>query len=256
MHYLNDRTCATSLWLVLALALLVAPVPWTAHAQDPVATPTPDSLMNDLRSDDPVKRVAAIAAASAFGDPQAVTALFDLLANPDQRVGLYAAQALGALASPENLPALREGMRHPNPDVRWRTALALGELGDQRAVPVLARAMDDPEVLVHRTAADSLVKLGGPAASSALVRALDSSQPSVVNAAMNGLTAMGKTAVTPLAIGLSVGNAKRRANSATMLGYIGDPRALPALQTSAEIDADPAVRAEAEWAIEQINKKN
>ncbi len=128
-------------------------------------------------------------------------------------------------------------------------------MGDPRAVPPLARALSDPEVLVHRTAAESLVKLGGPAATGALVRALGSSKPSVVYAARNGLVETGKPAVTPLVIGLSVGNAQRRANAATLLGYIGDARAVPALRTAAQIDADETVRAEAQWAIDQITRK-
>ena len=250
------RSAILSTW-VLRLTLLVALMclgpAGVVLADDPI--PTPESLIEGLSSDDPAIRAAAIAGLAALGDPSAASALFDLLADPDPRLGLYAAQAIGALASPENLPILREGLNHSNSDVRWRTALILGEMGDPRAVPALARALSDPEVLVHRTAAESLVKLGGPAATGALVRALGSSKPSVVYAARNGLVETGKPAVTPLVIGLSVGNAQRRANAATLLGYIGDARAVPALRTAAQIDEDETVRAEAQWAIDQITAK-
>ncbi len=64
---------------------------------------------------------------------------------------------------------------------------------------------------------------------------------------------MGKAAVTSLSIGLATGNAQRRLNSASLLGYLDDPRALSALRAAATSDADPQVRAEALWAIEQIN---
>jgi len=244
------RACYLALVAVMALATMS----WPVLADDP--TPTPSALVDDLQSSDPASRAAAVAGLAALGDARAAQALFELLADPDQRVGLYAAQALGELASPENLPILRTGMRHRNPDVRWRTAFALGEMGDPRAIPALATALDDPEVLVHRTAAESLVKLGGPGAAGALARALGSSTPSVVNAAGNGLTQMGDMAVIPLTIGLSVGDARRRANSATVLGYIGSPQALPALRTAVALDTEDSVRAEAEWAIGEINKKN
>ncbi len=148
-----------ALMIVLLCCALTAPV-W---ADDP--TPTPGSVFANLNSDEPEVRAEAVIALMAFGDASAADRVFALLADPDPRVGLYAAQALGALASPENLPALREGLRHASPEVRWRTALVLGEMEDVRAVPALARALDDPEVLVHRTAADSLVKIGGAAGS-------------------------------------------------------------------------------------------
>jgi HEAT repeat protein len=250
------RNTVLSTWglrlALLVMLVFVGPV-GAVLADDP--TPTPESLIEGLSSEDPAVRVEAIAGLAALGDPTAASALLDLLADPDPRLGLYAAQAIGALASPENLPILREGLNHRNSDVRWRTALILGEMGDPRAVPALARVLDDPEVLVHRTAAESLVQLGGPAAIGALVRALGSSKPSVVYAAKNGLLEAGKPAVTPLAVSLSVGNAQRRANAATLLGYIGDSRALPALRTAVEIDEDETVRSEAQWAIDQITTK-
>jgi HEAT repeat protein len=239
---------------VLIAALLVIVWAPAVSADDP--TPAPGSVIADLNSEDPQVRAEAVAALMVFGDPSAADALFDLLADPDPKVGLYAAQALGALASPENLPALRDGLRHRNPNVRWRTALVLGQMGDARAVPALARALDDPEVLVHRTAAESLVNIGTPAAASALVRALGSGTESVAYAARNGLVQMDQSAVTPLAIGLSTGNSRRRLNAASLLGYLADPRALSALRAAATSDADEAVRAEAQWAINQINNRD
>lgn len=146
-------------------------------------------------------------------------------------------------------------MRHPNPDVRWRAALVLGGLGDPRAIPALSRALRDPEVLVHRTAAESLVQIGGPGAASALTRVLGDSRPSLVNAAMNGLQQMGETAVTPLMIALYSEDAQTQHNAATVLGYIGSPRAVPALEYAAH-DAEPEVQEEAKWALEQIAKRS
>jgi HEAT repeat protein len=215
-------------------------------ADDPI--PTPDTLVAGLSSEDAEVRAMSVAGLAALGDPSAAAALLDLLADPDPRVGLYAAQAIGTLASPENLPILREGMSHGNPDVRWRTALILGEMGDPRT-PSLARAMSDG-VLVHRTAAESLVKLG------------DRQQPARwciwgsnrcrCSMPKNGLVQMGEPAVVPLSIGLSLGGAQRRTNAATVLGYIGSPRALPALRAAVAIDSDESVKTEAQWAIDQI----
>jgi HEAT repeat protein len=247
-----------SLKLLVTLGLLIMTGfhgPRLASADAPIEVTLPEPLARELTSPNPDDRAAAVQAIGLWGNPAAVAVLFNQLADPDQKVGLYAAQALAELASPENLPALRAGMRHPNPDVRWRVALVLGGLGDARAIPVLAGALQDPDVMVHRTAAEGLVQIGGPAAASALARALDSPQPSIVQAAMNGLLAMGESAVRPLIIALYSDSTQSRLNAATILGYIGGPEAIPALQ-EATSDPEPAVRVEANWALDQIRKKS
>jgi HEAT repeat protein len=242
--------------LLATLVLLVLagfPASRLAHADEPVEVNLPEPIAAGLASSNPDERASAVQAIRLWENPAAVTVLLDQLADPDQKVGLYTAQILGELASPENLPALRVAMRYPNPDVRWRVALVLGEMGDTRAIPTLARALQDPDVLVQRTAADALVQIGGPAAASALIRALDNPQPSIVNAAMNGLLELGDPAVRPLIIALYSNSHQTRLNSATILGYIAAPEARPALK-AATSDPDPAVRAEAQWALDQIRK--
>jgi HEAT repeat protein len=199
-------------------------------------------------------RARTVQAIRAARDTAAVPALLEHLADPDQAVGLYIAQALGELATDDALDTLRAALRNPDPNVRWRAALALGERRDVNAVAVLSRALRDPEILVQSSAAEALAQIGTPEAAETLVAALTSAQDSVVHNAMNALQTIGEAAVPALAKALEANNPSLRKNAATTLGYIASPRALPALQ-SAAADPDDGVRAEVAWAIAQLQNK-
>jgi HEAT repeat protein len=63
---------------------------------------------------------------------------------------------------------------------------------------------------------------------------------------------IGEPAVPALTLDSS-SNAVSRQNAATVLGFIGSPKAGAALQL-AVVDANPEVRSEAEWALAEINR--
>jgi HEAT repeat protein len=243
--------------LLFVLVTLVVPGAWgvsTSHAARPSAPAFWEPEYDALRSPDPEVRAQAVKKLSVTKDPRAAQVLLLYLGDPDQKVGLYMAQTLGNLAEEDALAALRFALWDPDPNIRWRAAMALGDQGDPQAVPGLARLLQDPEKLVQNVAANALAQIGTPEAVEALAEGLGSPEPSTVNNTMNGLQRLGPGALPALTSILKLGNPQARRNAATLLGYLADPQAAPALQQAAR-DQDVEVRAEARWALEEITKK-
>jgi HEAT repeat protein len=244
---------------LLALVLILVGVPgfWGAHTSEAARNTAPDLWEPEyegLRSPDPEVRAQTVKSISVTKDPHAVPVLLLYLGDPDQKVGLYMAQALGSLAEEDALAALRLALSDPQPNIRWRAAMALGEQHDAAAVPGLARLLQDPEALVQNVAANALAQIGNQDAVDALAAGLASPEPTTVYSTMAGLQRLGADAVPTLTAILKSGTAQARLNAATLLGYIADPQAVPALQQAAT-DANPDVRAEAQWALGEIKKQ-
>ena len=243
--------------LVFILVLLAVPGVWGVPVSQAARMPAPalwEPEYEGLRSPDPEVRAQTVKKVSVTQDSHAVPVLLLYLGDPDQKVGLYMAQALGNLAEEDALAALRAGLLDPDPNIRWRAAMALGEQQDALAVPRLARLLLDPDKLVQNVAANALAQIGSPEAIDALAAGLGSAQPSTVNSTMNGLQRLDIAAVPVLTSILKSSNALARRNAATLLGYIADSQAVPALQQAAS-DPDADVRAEAQWALGEIRKK-
>ena len=148
------------------LALLVSAVApqgaWAAPRSDVTsdARQAPDYPALDDPSPD--VRAAAVQAIRQAKDVDAVPALVAHIEDPNERVGLYIAQALAELAPPDVVPLLLVPLLRSDASGRWRAAYVLGERKEPRAVSVLARALQDDEVLVASTAAAALAKIGTP----------------------------------------------------------------------------------------------
>jgi len=246
-------------WIRLLLLLVVVAAipgvwgPWTGHAAGMPAPVFWEPEYEGLRNPDPEVRAETVRQISVTRDQNAVPVLLLYLGDPDQRVGLYMAQTLGNLAEEDALAVLRMALGDPDPNIRWRAAMALGEQGDAAAVPRLGQLLQDPDKLVQNVAANALTMIGTREAIDALTAGLGSTQPSTARNTMNGLLKLGGAAVPALASILGSGNTQARLNAATVLGYIADPRAAPALrQAAADPDAD--VRAEVQWALGEITK--
>ena len=243
--------------LVIVLVLLAIPGGmglWTSQAARVPAPALWESEYEGLQSPDPKVRAQTVKQMSVTQDSHAVPVLLLYLGDPDQKVGLYMAQTLGNLAEEDALAALRTALWDSNPNIRWRAAMALGEQRDAQAVPRLARLLQDPEKLVQNVAANALAQIGSPEAIDALAVGLGSAEPSTVSNTMNGLQRLGSAAVPALTSILKSSIPEARHNAATLLGYIADPQAGPALQQAAS-DPDADVRAEAQWALGEIRKK-
>ncbi len=243
--------------LALGLVLIGASGLWGVQTSQAARVAAPELWEPEyegLRSPDPEVRAQTVKQLGVTRDPHAVPVLLLYLGDPDQKVGLYMAQTLGGLAEADALAVLRRALGNPDPNIRWRAAMALGEQRDAAAVPGLARLLQDPEKLVQNVAAHALARIGTKDAIDALASGLASAEPSTVSNTMNGLQQLGSAAVPALVSILGSDSVKARLNAATVLGYIADPQAVPALQQAAS-DPDPDVRAEAEWALGEIKNK-
>jgi HEAT repeat protein len=218
-------------WLIGAMlvGLLLAgmlQVAWAAPHAGFSQSPLAQSDYPGLDNPDPAVRAETVQVIRKAQDADAVPALLAHLEDPDQRTGLYIAQALVELAPPDAMALLQRHVFSDNPDGRWRAAFVLGERLDPRATSVLARALHDDEVLVTRTAAEALAKIGTPGAISALITSLGSPRPSEAHAAMNGLLFLGDAAVPALAQIMEAGERQAEYRAATVLEAIGTPLAL------------------------------
>ena len=174
-------------------------------------------------------RAAAVQAIRKAKDADAVPALVAHIEDPDERVGLYIAQALADLAPPDVVPLLLVPLLRFDANGRWRSAYVLGERKEPRAVSVLARALTDDEILVASTAAGALAKIGTPAAIAALIGSLTSERPAEVHTAMNGLLTLGDAAVPALTEALEAADSHVELHASQVLEAIGTPAAMAAL---------------------------
>ncbi len=154
-------------------------------------------------------------------------ALRQALRDKDAMVAGDAARALGALgprAGP-SIPALVETLAHENPYVRVYAAEALASIGPQAAVATqdLASALGDPMAGVRWAAAEALASIG-PAAQSAVPRLIAALKDEFLYV---------------------------RICAAGALGSIG-PKAQTAREALRAAAKDPALRSEAEWALNRI----
>lgn len=231
---LSNRLHGAHRWWGLAivaglLLAAVGPATWAAPAAIPARTVLAESSYPGLDSPDPAVRAAAVQEIRRVRDVAAVNALIEHLDDPDQRVGLYIAQALVELADNDSPMQLTRALAGDDANGRWRAALVLGERREFRAVPLLARTLHDREVLVARHAAEALAKIGTWAAVKELTDSLGSPWPSEVHAAMGGLLLMGNAAVSALTLALDSGIIQVELNAATVLEAIGTPAAWAAL---------------------------
>lgn len=225
----TGKRSAQRSWLLLALATLIL----AAAVRGAGAAPPVSALPNVRQAPDypaledpnPDVRAEAVQAIRKARDAEAVPALVAHIEDPDERVGLYIAQALVELAPPDVVPLMMVPLMRADASGRWRAAYVLGERKEPRAVSVLARALADHEVLVSRTSAVALAKIGTSRAIVALINSLTSERPAEVHAAMNGLLTLGDAAVPYLAKALESSDRRAEYYASVVLEAIGTPAA-------------------------------
>ena len=174
------------------------------------------------------RRFAADALIDLAPDTESIQpALRRSLRDEDSEVAGDAARALGALgpkASP-SVRALVTTLAHENPYVRVYAAEALATIGPQAGIATkdLAGALDDPIPGVRWAAAEALASIG-PAAQSAVPRLIEALTDEFLYV---------------------------RICAAGALGSLG-PKAQAAREALREAANDPAMRDEAEWALNRI----
>ncbi len=192
--------------------------------------------------------------------PAAIPLLVDLLRHESVAIRREAADAFIDLTPhTESIqPALRRALRDEDSNVAGDAARALGALGP-RATPsvgALVKTLSHENPYVRIYAAEALASIGPKAAAATndLSRALRDPIPGVRWAACEALSNIGPgaySAVPQLMEALKDQFLYVRIFAATALGSIG-PKARAATEALKAAANDPALRNEAEWALNRI----
>ena len=193
--------------------------------------------------------------------PPAIPLLVELLRNERTSFRRFAADFFIDLAPHTEpiQPALRRALRDEDVVVAGDAARALGALGNRaspsvRALVTTLRSHDDPYVRIY--AAEALASIGprAAAATNDLATALGDPIPGVRWAAGEALSSIGpaaSSAVPQLIDALQDKFLYVRICAASALGSIG-PKAHAAREALKVAAYDPALRSEAEWALNRI----
>ena len=178
-------------------------------------------------------------------------ALAALLQSPDASATrkAAAARALGLLGDPSRIDTLLAAAQNHDVQVANAAVESLGVLHAETAVPTLVTMMAETQAASLSSVADALAAIGTPDALAALHSALDNSEMTPArHAAMGALERLGSEAVPGLLDLAASGSAVTQRNAVEMLGWIADPAAVDSLAVALQA-ADPAVRAQAAWAL-------
>jgi HEAT repeat protein len=156
----------------------------------------------------------------SLSHPPVLTALLELLSDPEPVVRSAAADSLGYAPAGEATQALAGALSDPSPKVRERAAWSLGSLRDEQAVEALIQALADKEPHVRFAAARALGNAGNGRAERPLVAALSNEEePDIRAAAAWALGQIGSAgAAHPLIAALSDSHEKVREEVAAALG--------------------------------------
>lgn len=201
-------------------------------ARIPSATPL---LIKTLNTAHPMirGRVAEIFAINK--DRQAVPALLEALRGEYFTVRSRAALALGKIGEPKAIQPLFHALKDTEDEVRSAACLALGYFKDPSTFDDITNVLlDDPKIEVRQAAARALGNTGHPAALPYLLEALHDSywwyeREYAASELLLAIEKMGVAAVNPLIEALQDKEGTVRKFAATLLGKLGDPRAIEPL---------------------------
>ena len=230
------------------------------------ATPSFSQLIDNLNNLDTEVHWNAINSLAELGDPRAVPILIaELKKDLSERKGYSMAiiPALGQLNDERAIPILTLSLNKR--DDHWlgrsSAALALGDLKAKQAVPDLIQAawMSD----TRNAAIIALANISDPETIDILISSFyPGEEAETKTAAIKSLVSMGKTIVPQLIKKLDIDNPEQaiatieeRAGIISVLGLIGDHRAIDAI-TKSMTDPSPIVRQSAKKALQVLTKAN
>jgi HEAT repeat protein len=201
-------------------------------ARIPSAAP---ALIKTLQTAHPVirGRIAEIFAINK--DRNAVPALLEALEGEYFTVRSRAALALGKIGDPKTIKPLIGLLKDPEDEVRIAACLALGFFKDPSTFDDITNVLlDDPKIEVRQAAAKALGNTGHPAALPYLIEALHDpfwwyEREYAAGDLLRAIEKMGIAAVHPLIEALQDKEGTVRKFAATLLGRLGDPRAIESL---------------------------
>jgi HEAT repeat protein len=128
---------------------------------------------------------------------QDVAMLIYLLKSPYQLDREKASDYLGEIGDPDAVPALIEALADPT--ISWLAAESLGKIGDPRAVKPLIAVLGSDEKWLRRRAAEALGKLRDPIAVEPIIRLLADKKHDVREVSARALGQIGdERAIPPL----------------------------------------------------------
>ncbi|MCH8274905.1 MAG: HEAT repeat domain-containing protein [Armatimonadetes bacterium] len=145
-----------------------------------------EKRLRELKSRRPF--IGAAAALAGIRDGRVVTALIEVLADPQSLGRPDAAIGLGFCGDLRAVGPLITALTDEAESVRNHAARALGILGDERAVVPLIRTLSDAEPFVRSSAAEALGLLGDKRATVPLTNALRDRNP--IGAGMSAVRAL------------------------------------------------------------------
>lgn len=131
-----------------------------------------DTFQEAERDDPRVRRYLALAFGNV-GDPRAVPALLEALADDDPETRIYAIWALGSLGDERAVAPLLELAQHDDPGIRKMVVYSLGSLRAEEARTTLHAALEDYQMDVAWNAAIALAKLGDASGRGRILQMLD-----------------------------------------------------------------------------------
>ncbi len=186
-----------------------------------------------LQSDDPKKRLDAIAYLGMRDIHLAQKYLMRALSDEDMSVRHQAAKALGAGGAVAAVQPMIEWLADTDPKTRAVAADVLGDIGGPIAAQALTRSLGDPDSTVRQRTVKALGKIGLRGNASvviALIPRLEDDKAEVRRETIEQLEQLGdKRAVIPLVAKFSDTSRDVRKTAVRAIGKLGDKSAVPAL---------------------------
>ena len=212
-----------------------------------------DALINAVNDSQAPVRYAAMRALGSIRERRAVQALTDQLAFYGKGEGAVAAlDALARIADPASVPLFTERVADRDANVRRACAEGLGRAGDRAGVEGLEEAVINEPSDTVRAAMTFALQLSGRNDMPRLVEFL--ARGKVAPQVAGYLLELGPPAAPLLVSHLTDPSAAIRANVATILGSIGGPDTIAALQALTS-DRDADVRQAASRAIARLKMR-
>jgi hypothetical protein len=193
-------------------------------------------------------------------DPRLIDPLTDVLRSGDAGRALaykarqYAVEALARYDDPRILPALTIALHDDHSAVKVSAAQALAERDDPQAVAPLLEILDDESEAVRTAVVSALGTIGKrhPVSVEPVIARLADHDDAVRRATNDALLNLGVQAVPPLVDALDHPNSTVRGAAATLLGELGDQRAMESLRSASYDDASEWVRSRAKEALKKF----
>ena len=201
-------------------------------ARLPSASP---ALLQTLATAHPIVRAHAADVLGFRMDRSAVPALLDALKGEFYTVRARAAIALGRIGENSAIDPLIVALKDPEDEVRMGACLGLGLIKDPSTFDEIANVLlDDLKIEVRQAAAKALGNTEHPAALPYLMEALGDpywwyEREVAAGDLLQAIEKMGSSAVEPLIEALKDKEGAVRKFAATLLGRLGDARAIEPL---------------------------